>query len=201
MIDVKNAICNTPLCDKHSQIDGKCIRCFYALNPNDKRCKRIKLKENEVVKYIKQEFNELNWIFDMFISGDGLCFNVRPDALLHLNNHSLIIEIDENQHKFYDVSCDEARTHKIQEALDRPIIIIRFNPDEYIDNNKQKIKSCFKVDKKLGLTIIPKNEEENWNDRLKTLKKTILENLIKISENPIKIIKLYYDEFDCNIIK
>jgi hypothetical protein len=185
MIDVKSKRCITPLCDKQQQIDQYCYRCFYALNPNDNRCKKIKLRENEVKKYIQETFNDLSFIFDKPIKGDGLCFNKRPDALLNLNNHSIIVEVDENQHKWYDIKCDETRNHMIQEALNRPIIIIRFNPDDYIDENNKKILSPFKIDKKLGLTTIPKNNENEWNNRLTLLKETILENIEYKYDEPL----------------
>jgi len=111
---------------------------------------------------------------------------------LHLNKHSIIIEIDENQHKWYNPICDEARINNIQEALNRPIIIIRFNPDAYTENRK-KIKSCFKDDEKTGLKTIPKNQEQNWNNRLSVLNDTINDNLEYINDEPIKLIKLFYD--------
>ena len=88
--------------------------------------------------------------------------------------------------------CDEARINNIQEALNRPIIIIRFNPDAYTENRK-KIKSCFKDDEKTGLKTIPKNQEQNWNNRLSVLNDTINDNLEYINDEPIKLIKLFYD--------
>jgi hypothetical protein len=193
MIDVKNKKCIFPLCDKFQYIDKYCSRCFYALFPNDNRCKRIKLKENEVKKFIQENFKNLSFIFDEPIKGDGLCINKRPDILLNLNKHSIIIEIDENQHKGYDVGCDDSRTLIIQEALNRPTIFIRFNPDDYIDENNKKILSPFKIDKKLGLTTIPEENLDEWNNRLLLLKETIKNNLEYKSEEPIRIIKLFYD--------
>ena len=193
MVNIISKRCIIPLCDKKQQIDNYCYRCFYALNPNDDRCKRIKIKENEVKKFIQKEFADLSFIFDEHIKGDGLCINKRPDILLNLNKHSIIIEIDENQHKGYNIDCDISRTNKIQEALNRPIIIIRFNPDDYINENNKKITSPFIINKKLGLTTIPKNKEEEWNNRLLKLKETIIENLEYKSDEPIKIIKLFYD--------
>ena len=194
MIDVKNKKCISPLCDKFQVIEQYCIRCFYALYPNDDRCKRIKLKENEVKIYIQENFKDLSFIFDENIKGDGMCINKRPDILLNLNHHSIIIEIDENQHKWYDIGCDNSRTLIIQEALNRPIIFIRFNPDDYVDENNKKILSPFKIDKKLGLTTIPEENLDEWNNRLLKLKETIKNNLEYKSEEPIRIIKLFYDK-------
>ena len=122
-----------------------------------------------------------------------MCINKRPDILLNLNKHSIIIEIDENQHKGYDVGCDNARTFIMQEALNRPTIFIRFNPDDYVYENNKKVLSPFKIDKKLGLTTIPKENENEWNNRLLLLKEIIKNNLEYKSEEPIRIIKLFYD--------
>lgn len=141
MIDIKSPKCITNLCEQRSQKDKYCLRCYYFINPS-KRPKRLKVKEEEVIKYVKNNFKDIDMITDKCLIGDGLCLKSRPDILIHLNKHSIIIEIDENQHKFYNPICDEARINNIQEALNRPIIIIRFNPDAYIDKGK-KIKSCF----------------------------------------------------------
>jgi hypothetical protein len=194
MIDVITKKCITVLCDKCQVIDQYCCRCFYYLFPNDNRCKYIKLKENEVKKFIQENFKDLLFIFDEPIKGDGMCINKRPDILLNLNHHSIIIEIDENQHKYYNIECDNSRPFIIQEALNRPTIFIRFNPDDYVDENNKKILSPFKIDKKLGLTTIPEENENDWNNRLLKLKETIKNNLEYKSEEPIIIIKLFYDK-------
>ena len=131
-------------------------------------------------------------ITDKALIGDGLCLKNRPDVLIHLNKHSIIIEIDEEQHKLYKTNCEEARINNIQEALDRPIIIIRFNPDGYIENGK-KIKPCFKNDVKTGMRTIPKNQEQNWFNRLVKLKDTLAFSLEDYCDDPIRIIKLFYN--------
>ena len=51
------------------------------------------------------------------------------------------------------------------------------------------------IDKKLGLTTITKTQEPLWNKRLDVLKTTILENITIEHDNPITIIKLFYDGF------
>ena len=191
MIDVVHPKCITNLCEQFSTKNNYCIRCYYYHNP-DKKPKRLKVKEEEVVNYLKQELKDIELITDKALIGDGICLKNRPDVLIHLNNYSIIVEIDENQHKFYNPICDEARINNIQEALNRPIVIIRFNPDSYSENGK-KIKSCFKNDEKTGLKTIPKNKEEDWNNRLAKLKETIINELDDCTDEPIRIIKLFYD--------
>jgi len=191
MVDVKRPKCITNLCEQFSQKDKYCWRCYYFHNPS-KKPKRLKVKEEEVVNYLKQEFKDIEMITDKALIGDGICLNNRPDVLIHLNKHSIIIEIDEEQHRYYNPICDEARINNIQEALNRPIIIIRFNPDAYIENGK-KVLSCFNIDKKTGMRIIPKNQYQNWNNRLAKLKETLAFSLEDYKDEPIKIIKLFYD--------
>ena len=50
-----------------------------------------------------------------------------------------IVEIDENQHIEYDCSCENKRIMELsQDVGHRPIIFIRFNPDDYL-NYENKI--------------------------------------------------------------
>lgn len=191
MIDVKSPKCITESCEQHSKKDNYCWRCYYFHSPL-KKPKRLKVKEEEVVNYLKQEFKDIEMITDKVLIGDGLCLKNRPDVLIHLNKHSIIIEIDEEQHKWYNPICDEARINNIQEALNRPIIIIRFNPDGYIENDK-KVKSCFNIDKKTGMRTIPKNQQQNWNNRLLKLKEALAFSLDNYKDDPVRIIKLFYD--------
>mgnify|MGYP000651606851 CR=1 FL=1 len=193
MIDIKNPKCITPLCEQQAKIQKHCCRCYYALNP-DKAPKRIKFKELEIYKFLQENFTELNIIYNQHLKGDGKCLREQPDFLIHLNHHSLIIECDENQHKYYNKECIIPRIHRIQEALNRNIIVIMFNPDGYVDENNKKIKSCFGIDKKTGLNIITKANIDKFNNRLLTLKDSINNNIISSVDNePIKIIKLFYD--------
>jgi hypothetical protein len=191
MINVLNKKCIAEKCEQYSLKDNYCMRCYYFHNPS-KKPKRLKVKEEEVINYLKQEFMDIEMITDKALIGDGLCLKNRPDVLIHLNKHSIIIEIDEEQHKWYNLICDEARINNIQEALNRPIIIIRFNPDSYTENGK-KIKSCFNIDKKTGMRTIPKNQQQNWNNRLAKLKETLALSLENYTDEPIRIIKLFYD--------
>ena len=191
MVDVKSKKCITESCEQFSHKDNNCWRCYYFHNPS-KKPKRLKVKEEEVVNYLKQEFKDIEMITDKALIGDGLCLKNRPDVLIHLNKHSIIVEIDEEQHKWYNPICDKARINNIQEALDRPIIIIRFNPDGYTENGK-KIKSCFNIDKKTGMRTIPKIQEQNWFNRLAKLKDTLTFSLDNYKDDPIRIFKLFYD--------
>ena len=75
--------------------------------------------------------------------------------LLDLGYQVLIIEIDENQHEDYDSLCENKRLMEMSQYLNfRPIIFIRFNPDDYI-KNKINVSSCWKINGK-GLCVIKK---------------------------------------------
>ena len=193
MINVIDKKCITPLCDQQANIQQYCNRCYYFLHP-DKAPKRIKFRELEVYRFLQENFKDLNIIYNKHLKGDGQCLRDQPDFLIHLNHHSLIIECDENQHKYYTKDCIIPRIHRIQEALNRNIIVIMFNPDGYIDENNKKIKGCFSIDKKTGLNVITKANINKLNNRFITLKDTINENMIySVDNEPIRIIKLFYD--------
>jgi hypothetical protein len=201
MIDVHNPRCLTEGCMQFAYMSKYCARCFYWNFPDHQKSKHIKLKENEVVKFIKLDFEDLNIIYDKQIIGDKLCINVRPDALIHLNEHSIIVEIDEHAHRRYDSQCEISRTHRIHEALDRNVIFIRFNPDNYIDKNKKQIPSCFVIDRAIGLTTIRKPQQKNWEHRLEILKQAIQKAIDNPPELPIEEVFLFYDGFDGNVQK
>jgi hypothetical protein len=57
-----------------------------------------------------------------------------------LIGHAIVIEVDENQHKKYDTSCENKRLMELsQDIFHKPLILICFNPDNYID---KKNSSC-----------------------------------------------------------
>ena len=81
----------------------------------------------------------------------------------------------------------------------RPLVMIRFNPDNYIDENEIKIEGCFKaltevqdMHKKRFYNI---NEKE-WNTRICVLEKVIKEyiSLGTFPSKEITDIKLFYNE-------
>ena len=63
---------------------------------------------------------------------------------LDLNDQIIIIEIDENQHEDYDCSCENKRLMELSlDVQHKPIVFIRFNPDDYLDKNGKNITSFF----------------------------------------------------------
>lgn len=161
--------------------------------PDKPIVRNYKTKEQSVVDFIKLNLQNLTWIADKKIQNG--CSKRRPDLLLDLGYQILIIEIDENQHEDYDISCENKRLMEISQDLNfRPIIFIRFNPDDYI-KNKSNVQSCWSINTK-GLCVIKKNKQQEWNDRLNTLKTKISYwlNPENKSNKTIHIEKLFYDE-------
>ena len=101
---------------------------------------------------------------------------------------------DENQYSYYKDTCRElSRIPQIQQELNRNLIVIRFNPDGNIDENKKKIPSCFAIDTKIGMNIIKPNQLKNWNNRLETLKDCLNDAINNEPNQRITEKKLFFD--------
>jgi hypothetical protein len=81
-----------------------------------------------------------------------------------------------------------------QDVGHRPIVFIRFNPDDYIDLNGKKIKSCWTPNKKTQILYVPKTKEVEWNHRLDVLKNQIQYWLDNKTDKTIEIVQLFYDK-------
>jgi hypothetical protein len=188
-----SGLCQTPFCDKRKirKYNNYCLLCCIHLFPEMTVSRNYKTKEKTVVDYIKEIFSNLTWIYDKKIY-DG-CSKRRPDLLLDLGEQIIIIEIDENKHDNYDCICENKRLMEISQDLNhRPIIFIRFNPDKYIDNNSNIIKSCWKLNTSTGILYICKNKLNEWNDRLKILKEQVEYWIENKTSKIIEIIELFY---------
>ena len=138
-------------------------------------------------------FQNFTWYSDKKIT-DG-CSRRRPDLLADFGDFVIIVEIDENQHTTYDNSCENKRIMELsQDVGHRPIVFIRFNPDDYNIDNK-KITSCWGINKS-GICVIKKSKINEWNCRLIKLEEQIdfWSNPVNKSEKTIEQIHLYYDE-------
>jgi hypothetical protein len=185
-------LCKSEWCETlaRKKYNGYCLPCCIQVCPEIKVARNYKTKEKEVVDRIKEIFPDLTWIADKKIQ-DG-CSNKRPDLLVDLGTHILIMEVDENKHSNYDCSCENKRLMELSKDVGhRPIVFIRFNPDSYIDSTGKKIKSCWKLNK-LGIMCIDKNNIKNWNDRISNLLEQVQYWIKNPSEKMIEIIELFY---------
>jgi len=170
--------------------NGYCLPCCIQVHPEIKVSRNYKTKETEVVERIKETFPNFTWIADKRIQ-DG-CSKRRPDLLLDMGSHIIIVEIDENQHADYDCSCEHKRLMELSQDLQhRSIVFIRFNPDDYTNQDGVLIKSCWKLNK-LGVMQIMKTKEKEWEDRINTLKQQIQYWTEHPTEKTIEIVELFY---------
>jgi hypothetical protein len=195
MIDVHHKRCKTNLCPTRPQdkFDGYCLRCYIYNFPDKPVAKNYKTKEFSVVEFVKLCFPNFTWFADKQVK-DG-CSSKRPDLLIDLGYQIIIVEVDENQHNKYDCSCENKRLMELSQDLGhRPIIFIRFNPDDYININNERVRSCWSITKITGIVKIEYKKE--WNNRLECLKEQIKywtqpENK---TDKTLEIIQLFYDQ-------
>jgi len=194
MVNVISKRCKTYLCSTFVQkkYDGYCLFCYMNLFPDKPVSRNYKTKEQAVVEFVKTKFPEMSWVADKIIQ--NACSKRRPDLLLDLGYQVIIVEVDENQHIDYDCSCENKRIMELsQDVGHRPIVFIRFNPDEY-EKDGTNISSCWGCDKN-GLCVVKKSKKNEWTDRLHVLEETISywvspENT---TSKTIETIQLFYD--------
>jgi len=197
MVDVASKSCKSEFCNtvpKNDKYDGYCLYCYIHVFPDKKVSRNYKTKEQSVVDFVLENYKNYSWVSDKRVQNG--CSKRRPDLLLDLGYQLLIVEIDENQHIDYNCSCENKRTMELSnDAGHRPIVFIRFNPDDYMIQNKQEtVKSCWVVNK-LGLCVIKKDKKDEWNARLDSLKQQIdyWTNAENKTDKTVEIIQLFYD--------
>jgi hypothetical protein len=110
-----------------------------------------------------------------------------------MGTHVIIVEIDENQHNDYDTTCENRRLMEIsQDVGHRPVVFIRFNPDDYIDETGVKVKSCFTTDKS-GLLKVAKTKQSEWDRRIVTLLSQIREWSCVKTDKTVEVVSLFFD--------
>jgi hypothetical protein len=194
VVDI-DKLCTTPLCSLRGskKFKGLCLFCFIHTYPDEPISRHYRSKERTVAEHVKSTFPDLPWAFDKIVS-DG-CSNKRPDLLLDLGYQVIIVEVDENQHRSYDCSCENKRLMEISRDVDhRPIIFIRFNPDEYIITNTV-IRSCWIVDRR-GIVMVDPCMQTQWNDRLKSLTDQIKYWIdpAHVTDKTVEVIQLFFDQ-------
>lgn len=189
IIDDKLFPCYTRANDKYN---GYCFRCYVHLFPDEPLSRNYKNKESSVCEYINSEFPDLNIICDRVIQ-----FGVsrrRPDMRIHKDTYNIIIEVDENQHNDYEEICENKRLMEIFSDLkNKNLVVIRFNPDDYIDVNYEKVMSCWTYNRQ-GVVVIKQNKKDEWKQRLNKLKETLDYYLHNAPTKELEIVYLYYDQ-------
>lgn len=157
----KNINCIGHLCEEARvpNMNGYCSqKCYignnlqeYIYNDNS----GILYKEYLIFKHLKETYNH-NIIWNKIY-----CGQYRPDFTICFQDFDILIEIDEYQHKSYNKKNEHDRIENIYYMVNKPLYIIRFNPDEY-DN----VISPFCN----GVIL---NNEDEWNNRLNKLNYTV----------------------------
>ncbi len=169
--------------------DNHCYGCYSFKYPDDPRVRNYKTKEQAIMQEIKKAYPEI--ILDSRVAGG--CSKRRPDGFIELKEHSIIVEIDENQHKGYDPECEHRRMMEISRDLAfRPIVFIRINPDSYKCNGK-RYDGAFKLTKATGaLSTRPKLLQKRISAAL-----DMIGHYHKIvPSKTITVESLFFDEYD-----
>jgi len=162
---------------------GYCTTCFQHLFPLDPLTFQIRSKTKEIAV---RDF--INSKFEDFYHDKSLWYNEavcdcttkrRIDHRKLINGTLLCIETDENQHKTYSKSDEEARYHDLFMAYGGKFIFIRFNPDKYKD---EKGKSCNPM--LFNRLIVLENEINKQINRIENDENTDL----------LEVVELYYDK-------
>jgi len=190
-----NNMCkNCKIVRRLKKYDNHCLRCFIYLFPDKPVIRNYKTKETAVAQFVTENFPNFTWNIDKKVE-DG-CSKRRPDLLCDLGYQVLIVEVDENQHESYDCSCENKRIMQISQDIGhRPLIFIRFNPDDYLDCSGNNVSSCWTYTAKTGIIKIKNNKIDEWSKRLDCLKQTIeyWTNDENKTEKTIETIQLFYD--------
>ncbi len=129
------SLCNKcSMCEQFSVQGETCHWCKGEV------IRQLKRKEIVVRKHLEQIFHAEE--SDIFIYNQRLG-PYFPDFLFYLGEYSLIVEVDEHQHRGYGEKRERERMIGIREELGQPCIFLRYNPDSKhasLDYLVEKIK-------------------------------------------------------------
>jgi hypothetical protein len=156
--------------------------CDYCYNPGFATpITTRKIKESR----IKQLLDSNNIIYDSYDKIiDASCSRYRPDFVIDNPLFKIILEVDENQHRVYDKTCEHKRmVQLINDLGSEQALFIRYNPDEFrISGKKQKIPAH---DREVALI---------------NLLKQYMSRIDPLPNPGISIIYLYYDDSTPEIV-
>lgn len=176
-----------------AKYDGMCVRCYSHLFPDQPIARQYRIKERHVFDAVVARFPDRPWVLNRTIEGG--CSRRRPDVFLDAGTFILVIEVDEEQHRGY--SCENRRLMELfQDGGARPVVIIRFNPDDFVDAQECRVTGCFGLDSK-GFCQVKPSKVEEWQARLEVLFARI-EACLGHSEmnREVTVVQLFFDGFD-----
>ena len=185
MVNVHNKKCKGDFCIETSanpKYKGYCKHCYQLTFPNDPLTFQMKSKTKEIAvrDYINSNFEGFSHDQPLWTGNCDCTHRRRIDHRKLIGNTLLCIETDEYQHKGYNKTDEEIRYDDLFMIHGGKFVFIRFNPDKYTVNGKQRNPYLF-----VRLSVL---EQE--------IKKQI--KRIENDENTelLEIVKLYYDEFE-----
>ncbi len=169
---------------------GHCSRCFMYKFPDEPVARNYKTKERTVQEFLQGHFGaEHTLVFDRRVDPvvpttgvcDTQCSTRRPDVFIDMGEYVVVVEIDEDQHVSYDKTCENKRIMQIfADAGRRPLVVVRFNPDDYTDEHGRKVRTPWGIHKTTGVLIVRPSQRKAWQDRLTALRGAVESAL----ENP-----------------
>ena len=176
----KNSIC---ISSGNIKYNYYCTHCFINLFPNVPMASeiRIKSKENYVRDFLKENFD--GFIHDSVLwTGNCDCSHRRRiDFRKLIGNTLLCIEVDEYQHKRYKNKDEEIRYDDLFMIHGGKFMFIRFNPDNYINQNGTKVNPYMK-----------KRMDDLYNEIMKQINRITNEQ----NNELLEIIHLFYDKYN-----
>jgi len=193
-------LCKSIIVTKYTRFYPLCQACFSFTNPDSKLSTVFKIKEKYMVDELKTRLKDIPIRLYIDKVVDGGCSKKRPDILIDCLTHSIVIECDENQHKNYE--CENRRTVELFSDLgNRPLVLVRFNPDKYRKLSGDINNGCFKPIIKIEDSHEKKFYnlvEDEWIRRIELLIPIIKQyiDLATFPQKEITVIQLFYDNFD-----
>ena len=170
-VDVRHKVCISCLTIR-SHCGPKrayCSRCCAYLFPHLATARRYLFKQRTITDFLSRHFTA-----DVIDKPVGGCSRRRPDFLIDLGTHVIIVEIDENQHYDYDTLCEQTRVRELWEDLAcRNIIFVRFNPDKYTDITNVKHPSAFPSESSSRDDTDDTDDTDNLDNRLELLRQVV----------------------------
>jgi hypothetical protein len=104
-------------CDIREDVPFVCVGCRQ----------RMHKKEHAVVRHFRRT---LNAPLKYDESPGYECTKKRPDIRFETPTHDVVVEVDENQHRGYEESCECARISELVGAIGgKSVVFVRYNPD------------------------------------------------------------------------
>jgi hypothetical protein len=191
IISKTNPKCRADWCCSvgNSDYDWYCKWCFIHLNPLDKRSFAHKSKETALLLLLQAKYPDLKWVHNQAVGGGSL---KRPDFFLDCGSHWLVKEMDEFSHRWNACLCEWNRLLEIHSALrlkygvNKPLVVIRLNPDAYTDTAGNRVPSCFE-----GNDVM---NEDDWKMRIEMDLAATDYWLNTPPQDDITIIEICYDK-------